>query len=203
MPISISDISYSGNTTVGSAIDKSKFSFTVNYSDDTTSSVTGANTVTPEIIGSVGNNSVTITYEEDGTTLTGTVTIVGTEKLLVNLFDQNDSDVLLTGRFNSSHNAVAYAEGQLCTGYIEAKLGDVFALTSDKSNKTNGYTGVVQMYDSNKTFIGGYNNQTVNWTWSSDYLTGSVEVDSTLSSTAYVRFCVAYTDINSIIITKS
>lgn len=203
VPISISDISYGGDTTVDSAIDKSKFSFTVNYSDGTASSVTGANTVTPATIGAVGDNSVTITYEEDGTTLTGTVTIVGTEKLVVNLFDQNDSDVLLTGRFNSSHNAVAYAEGQLCTGYIEAKLGDVFTLTSDKSNKTNGYTGVVYMYDSNKTFIGGYNNETLNWTWGSDYLTGSVEVDTSLSSTAYVRFCVAYTDINSIVITKT
>lgn len=203
VPISISDISYGGDTTVDSAIDKSKFSFTVNYSDGTASSVTGANTVTPATIGAVGDNSVTITYEEDGTTLTGTVTIVGTEKLVVNLFDKNDADVLLTGRFNSSHNTVAYAEGQLCTGYIEAELGDVFTLTSDKSHKTNGYTGVVQMYDSNKTYIGGYNNETVNWTWSSDCLTGSVEVDSSLSSTAYVRFCVAYTDINSIVITKS
>ena len=60
---------------------------------------------------------------------------------LTNLFDPNDPDVFLRGRINSSGNAVAYADGQLVTGFIQASVGDVFKIETDKSLKTNGYTG--------------------------------------------------------------
>lgn len=78
-PTSISNIVYNGSTTVGSTIDKTKFSFTVNYSNGTTDNITGATTVSPATIEVVGNNLVTITYVENGITLSGTVTVVGTE----------------------------------------------------------------------------------------------------------------------------
>lgn len=203
-PTSISDITYSGDTTVGATIDKSKLSFKVNYSNGTTDTVTGATSVSPATIGIVGNNTVTVTYTEGTVTVSGTVTIIGTAAAVVNLFDATDGDVLDTGRFNSSHNAVAYTAGQLVTGYIEAKVGDTFTLTTDKSLKTNGYTGTVQYHDADKTFIGGYNNANVSensWKWNSDYLSGSITVD--MENTAFVRFCVAYTDMDNIVITKA
>lgn len=128
------------------------------------------------------------------------------------MFDKNDPDVLDTGRFNSSKNAVAYAAGQLCTGYIEGKLGDVFTISSDKANNTNGYTGNVMCYDSDKVAISAltldhtYDNVVVS---SADYKTVTFTIpasypsyDGDFSKTAFVRFCVAYTDIDSIVITK-
>lgn len=207
-PTSISNIIYSGDTTIENAIDKSKFAFTVNYSDGTTSSVNGANTVTPTTIATVGNNTVTITYVENGITLSATTTIVGTAKPIVNLFDKNDSDLLDTGRFNSSMNAVAYQQGQLITGYIKASIGDTFTVVSDKSAKTNGYTGQANVYNESKTVLGGMSNGSTAWTFSADGLTGTITIPSSYSNkdfsgTAYVRFCVAYTDIDSIVITKS
>lgn len=207
-PKSLSNITYSGDTTVESAIDKSKFAFTVNYSDNSTSQVNGANTVTPTTIATVGNNSVTITYVENGITLSATTTIVGTAKPIVNVFDKNDSDVLLTGRLNSSNNAVAYQEGQLVTGYIEAKSGNTFTIITDKSLKTNGYTGQCSTYNTGKTPIMAFTNANPTWSFSTDGLTGTITIPDTYggkdnTATTYVRFCVAYTDIDSIVITKS
>ena len=75
---SISEITYSGDTTIGATIDKSKFSFKVNYSDGTSDTVTGATSVSASTIGVVGENSVTITYMEGTVTVSGTATIVGT-----------------------------------------------------------------------------------------------------------------------------
>ena len=203
VPVSISDITYSGDTTIGATINPAAVSYVVHYSDGSTVTKSGGVTISPSTISALGNNTVTVSYTEDGATFTDTVTIVGTAVPTVNLFDKNDTDVLDTGRFNSSHAAVAYQAGQLITGYIEAKVGDVFTLTSDKANNTNGYTGVVQTYDSNKAYIGGYGAGAPNWTWSTNHLTGIVEIDSSLSGTVYVRFCVAYTDMDNIVITKA
>lgn len=86
-PVSITNISYSGDTTIGAAIDKNKFSFTVNYSNGTTDTVNGATSVSPATIGAVGDNAVTITYTEGATTLTASATIVGTPVPVVNLFN--------------------------------------------------------------------------------------------------------------------
>ena len=210
-PQSISNITYSGDTTVGSTIDKSKFAFTINYSNSTTSTVTGANSVTPTTITTVGNNSVTITYVENGITLTATTIIVGTAKTTVNLFDKNDSDLVDTARFNSSNNAVAYQQGQLATGFIEGQIGDTFTIKSDKSQLTNGYTGTIMLYNASKTPIVGWINQATadgGWTWTSDGLSGTITIPSSYSNTShagttFVRFCIAYTNIDSIVITKS
>jgi hypothetical protein len=70
-----------------------------------------------------------------------------------NLFDLNDADVTLRGRINSSGTAVAYADNQLVTGYISAAVGDVFTVETDKSLKTNSYTGAAATYNSSKTYV--------------------------------------------------
>lgn len=125
-----------------------------------------------------------------------------------NLFNKNDPDVLDTGRFNSSLAAVNFQAGQLITGYIEAKIGDTFTVISDKSAKTNGYTGTMMAYTESKTVISQLTNETTAWNFSDDLLTGTLTIPSSYSTkdftgTAYVRFCVAYTDIDSIIIAKN
>lgn len=209
-PTSLSGITYSGDTTVGAAIDKSKFSFTVNYSNGTTDTVNGATSVTPATIAAVGDNTVTVNYTEGTTTLSGTVTIVGTAVPVANLFDATDADVTDRGRINSSGAAVAYADGMLVTGYIAAKPGDVLTITTDAANTLNSYTGNIGCYKSDKTFINTMTrSHTTNVVTSADALTLTVTIPNGVlnnkdySATEYVRFCVAYTDINSIVITKS
>ena len=143
---------------------------------------------------------------------TFSVKLLNGEGAATNLFDKNDPNVLDTGRFNSSMNAVAYATGQLCTGYIDGKLGDVFTVSSDKANNTNNYTGTVMCYDADKNPIDALTNQhthnnvvvlsdgykTVTFTIPASY--PGQETD--YSKTVFVRFCIAYTDIDSIVITK-
>jgi hypothetical protein len=126
-----------------------------------------------------------------------------------NLFDPNDADVVLKGRFNSSGAAVSYAEGQLVTGYIPASVGDTFVIETDKSLKTNTYTGMVECVTSSKAYISTTIPQGASavWTFSNSDMTGTCTIPSSwsghdYSGTAYVRFCVAYTDINNIVIYK-
>lgn len=211
-PTSISNITYSGDTTIGTAIDKAKFTFTVKYSNGKTDTVTGATSVSPATIGVVGNNAVTVTYTEGATTVSGTVTIVGTAVPVVNLFDKDDSNVLLGGRFNSSKQAVYFADGQVISGYSEGAVGDTFTMTSDKANNLNSYTGTIMCYDANKNPI-----NSVSWrhldigcgSISDDGKTLTITIPQSYDAatsyvgTAYVRFCVAYTDIDSIVITKA
>lgn len=131
----------------------------------------------------------------------------------VNLFDKTDTDMLDRGRINSSHVAVEFADNQLVTGYIEAKVGDTFTITSDKANNANNYTGSINAYDSEKTWLGNQEYPCTTWAWSDDYLTGTITIPETyrysesnivdFTDTAYIRFTVAYTDIDSIVITKS
>lgn len=147
----------------------------------------------------------------------GTSRVIGgaVEPELVNLFDKNDSNVLLGGRINSSHNAVYYAENQLLTGYMEAELGNVITISSDKANNANSYTGSIDMYDSDKKWLGMYswqhihNNTAVS---SDDYKTVTIKIVDTypgqestkapIANTAFFRATVAYTDIDSVVITK-
>ena len=211
---SISNITYNGSKTEGSTIDKSKFSFTVAYNNGTTETVTGATTVSPATI-SLGNNSVTITYVEDGATLTGSITIVGEAKPVVNLFNKNDSDVVIGGRVNSSHNTVYYRDNQLVTGYIEAEVGDVFTVKTDRSNDVsdNAYIGAAYCWDEDKNFVGASMERiTTKWEWNDDYTEGTFTIPSeyrlnssdlrSFEGTAFIRFCVAYDNIDNIVITK-
>jgi hypothetical protein len=160
------------------------------------------------IVADYTNNKITVVGVGRGTSR-----IVTPEAPAVNLFDKNDADVLLAGRFNSSNVAVNYMEGQLCTGYIEAKVGDTFTIVSDKSAKTNGYTGTAVIYDANKSYITmgsqkSVSNQSGYWSWSDDDMTSTLAIlptfwNTDMSGTAWIRFCVAYTDIDSIVINKN
>ena len=131
-----------------------------------------------------------------------------TEPTQINLFDPNDPDVSLRGRINSSGNAVSYADGQLVTGFITGAAGDTFVVETDKSLKTNSYTGGVACYTSAKAYIAqATSGSSTVWTFSNSNMTGTCTIPSTLNGkdytgTAYVRFCVAYTDINNIKIYK-
>ena len=116
VPKSLSNISYNGVTTVGKTIDKSKFTFKVTYSDGTTATKTGAASVTPTTIASVGNNTVTITYTENGTTVTATATIVGTAIPSYSITNH------LTNCVNSN-SATTVNEGSAYSATITAKSG--------------------------------------------------------------------------------
>ena len=212
-PTGISNITYSGDTTVGTTIDKSKFGFTVNYSNGTSTTVTGATSVSPATIGVVGNNTVTITYTEGATSVSGIVTIVGEAKEVVNLFNKDDANIHDTGRFNSSMAVVNGSAGQLVTGYIEAKVGDVFTVKTDKAQNSTSYTGDAMPYDSGKNPLGKIARETpAIVSISSDYLecvytipeSYRINTSTTYdySGTVWIRFCVAYTNKDKIVITK-
>ena len=141
----------------------------------------------------------------------GTSRVIGDTP--VNLFDKNDPDIVDAGRFNSSNNIVAYTAGQLVTGYIEAKVGDTFTVQTDKTLKTSVYACDMMCYNASKAAIDNINAAMTAWTVSDDGLTGTItipasyqfNVDNIVSyeGTAYVRFCVAYTNMDNIVIMKS
>lgn len=121
----------------------------------------------------------------------------------VNLFDPNDSDVTLGARINSSGNVVAYADGQLVTGFISAEDGDVFRIETDKALTTNNYTGDVAYYDSNKTFKAQSTNTVTSvWSFSDSDMTGICTLLPAVTGVGYVRFCIPYTNISNIKIYK-
>ena len=140
------------------------------------------------------------------------ITISAAEKVKVNLFNKDDPDVVLRGRINSSGNAVAYADGQLVTGFIPARVGDVFEIETDHGQNTatggNGWTGTVGCYTSDKTFIGtALGSVLPAWVWNEDITNGTFTVPSSWSNhdysgTVYIRFCLAYTSIDNIKIYK-
>lgn len=142
--------------------------------------------------------------------VTGAISISATaEKAEApNLFDPTDPDVVLRGRFNSAGAAVAYTDNQLVTGFIAAAVGDVFSIETDRSLKANGYTGMVGYYGSAKAYIAQTGNANAQvWAFSNEDATGVCTILQSasghdLSNTAYVRFCVAYTDIGNIKIYK-
>lgn len=167
----------------------------------------------------MGGTDITATAYNGGAisipSVTGNIviTVAAAEKVKVNLFNKDDPDVVLRGRINSSGNAVAYADGQLATGFIPAQVGDVFTIETDHGQTTatggNGYTGVCGCYTSGKAFI----SPTIGaaaaeaWEWNSGVTGGTCTIKATVSSkdysgTGYVRFVLAYTDIESIKIYK-
>lgn len=167
----------------------------------------------------MGGTDITATAYSGGTisipAVTGNIviTVAAAEKVKVNLFDKNDSDVVLRGRINSSGNAVAYADGQLVTGFIPAQVGDVFEIETDHGQTTvtggNGYTGVLSCYTSGKAFISPTIGAaaTEAWDWNSGVTGGTCTIKAAVSSkdysgTGYIRFVLAYADIDNIKIYK-
>lgn len=129
----------------------------------------------------------------------------------VDMFDS--SDATLNARINSSHNAVNYQAGQLVTGYIPVTPDSKIKVVTDKSLKTNGYTGELAIYASDKTPKGASYNSESTWTLSSDKLeqVGAVyqvwdkprtewfvASDVNEKPTYYIRICIPYNDINNI-----
>lgn len=149
-PSSISNITYSGDTTVGASIDKSKFSFTVSYSNGTTDTITGASSVAPATISAVGNNTVTITYTEGSTTLTGTTTIVGTPVPVVNLFNANRTIATGTAAdyiYNHLDESKVYTNVVYSTAAFNASACTVSGVTADGLTvKESGLGGVTVAY---------------------------------------------------------
>ena len=136
------------------------------------------------------------------------ITVSAKQKEATNLFDASDPDVFLRGRINSSGEAVAFADGQLVTGFIPAAVGDTFVVETDKSLKTNGHTGAVSYYGTSKAYIyQSSQGSTAVWTFTDSDLVGVCKIPTAISvhdltATSYVRFCVAYTDIDNIKIYK-
>ena len=157
-PTSISDIAYSGDTTVGAALDASKFSFTVSYSNGTTDTVNGATSVSPETIGAVGNNTVTVTYVEGGTTLSGTVTIVGTAVPVANLLNLDREYVSGTdGEYLTSNldESKAYLNAYYGDRTFNASSCTASNVTEDSVTvKESGIGGVCVAYPVNVADIG-------------------------------------------------
>lgn len=89
------------------------------------------------------------------------------------------------------------------TGFIPAADGDVFRIETDTSLKANNYTADVAYYDSGKTYKAQSTNaNTAVWSFSDSDMTGICTLSSTVTGVGYVRFCIAYTDIDSIKIYK-
>lgn len=151
------------------------------------------------------------------------ITVTTALKPIVNLFQKTPSKqststaevpgdtVYLGARLNSSHNAVYQADDQLVTRPIPATKGDVFHITTDKANNSNNYKGTAWYYDANGNYINECTRQYYEdtlWSWDSGYLNGTLRVEDypsyslDVTDVAYVRFCLAYTDIDNIVISK-
>ena len=162
----------------------------------------------------MGGTDITSTAYSNGVILIPAVTgaivisVSAKQKEPLNLFDASDPDVFLRGRINSSGEAVAFADGQLVTGFIPAAVGDTFVVETDKSLKTNGHTGSVSYYGTGKAYIyQSSQGSTAVWTFTDSDLVGVCKIPTAISGhdltgTSYVRFCVAYTDIDNIKIYK-
>lgn len=142
---SLSNLSYTGTTTVGQNIDISAISYTVIYSDGSTSSRTGGVTVSPAAIQQVGNNAVAVSYTEGGITVTGSLTITGTAPpvaMLLNL-DRTEAtaaaDSLIpfdtTKYYKNIANGTAKGYNANCTVY--SKSSDSISM---KESGTGGIT---------------------------------------------------------------
>lgn len=77
-PISISNIIYHGDTTIGATIDVTRFEFTATYSDGTAKTIMGATSVSPNVL-SNASNLVTVTYTEEGVSVNATCNISAIE----------------------------------------------------------------------------------------------------------------------------
>lgn len=145
-PTSISNIAYSGDTSVGATLDKSKFSFTVHYNNGTSANKTGATSISPTTVGAVGNNTVTVNYTENGTTVSGTITIVGTAQ-------EPDNEILKswTGISDQTvYNGVGYSSG--------SRLGSGGTLSTQSGAVVSGFIpyngGTIEFRVPNTTLTG-------------------------------------------------
>ena len=142
---SISNLSYTGTTTVGQNIDISAISYTVIYSDGSTSSRTGGVTVSPASIQQAGNNTVAVSYTEGGITVTGSLTITGTAPPVATLLNLDRTEATAaadslipfdtTKYYKNIANGTAKGYNANCTVY--SKSSDSISM---KESGTGGIT---------------------------------------------------------------
>ena len=92
-----------------------------------------------------------------------------TEPAPVNLFDKNDADVVIGGRFNSSRGVTADQTEALVTGYIPATAADLLHVVTNKANNSTAQVGAAQLYDSGKNYIGIYISPKASQKWDTKY----------------------------------
>lgn len=191
--------------TVGTTTESAVFGIIADYNDaeNTKITVVGVGRGTSRV---VDKNGSAVFYPDES----GGTDIPDAPIPSVNLFDKNDSDIVDTGRFNSSNNVVTGVAGQLVTGFIEAKVGDVFTIKTDRALDSGSYSCDAMMYKSDKSVLDNLNNATTTWELSSDKLTGVFTLPATypnwsvtFEETAFVRFSIAYTNIDNIDIRKA
>ena len=149
-PTGISNVNYSGTTTVGANIDVNAFTYTITYSDTSTESKSSPVTVSPVTIQQVGSNTVRVTYTEDIYSVYTDITIVGTAAPVVNLLNMNRTyDVLATGTniSNALSESVAYKNILYSTSNGYAKSCTVNSYTADSlSMKESGDSSICVAY---------------------------------------------------------
>lgn len=118
--------------------------------------------------------------------------------------------VYLGARINSSRNVVFHDYTQLVTRPIAVSYGDILSIETDLANGPHiNYKGTASFYDINGTYIASISTKYYDgtrWNWDSAYKKGTLKVESPpeadISGAAYVRFTLAYTNIDNIVITK-
>ena len=157
VPTSLYDVSYTGDLTEGSVVDKSKLTFTVEYSDGSTKIITGASSVQPETFiideGSTNTAIVTVNYTEGGITVSGIyVNFVNKaetdtpETTVANLADPTSADWLTDKRFSTS--SISSATGGIITNHIPCKKGDTIRVKGLNMNVNLGGSGArIRLYN--------------------------------------------------------
>lgn len=165
VPTALYNVSYTGELTEGNVIDKSKLTFTVEYSDGSTKMITGASSVQPEtfIIDEDSDNTVTVTvnYIEGAVTVSGiyvnTVNKAESdapEVTVTNLADPTSADWLTDSRFSTS--SISSATGGIITNYIPCTHGDTVRVKGLKINTVLGGSSTrVRMYNGTTVIDGG------------------------------------------------
>lgn len=177
--------------------------------------------ITPDSGYTLDGASVSITM--NGTDITSTVYSAGTisiasvtgalvisvtavPSVTQNLFDVSQAEV--NTRMSSNGATAAYGTTQLTTGYIAVTGTDVIQLTSDLTQDTNNYTGMISVFDSSKAHLKQAGKANGNWTWNGDKTAGSFNISGlsaagvTVANIRYCRICIAYTDAANISVTK-
>ena len=117
--------------------------------------------------------------------------------------------VYIGGRVTSAYQVQLWSDGtgQLVTRPIPFVVGDTFSVSTDRANNVNNYVGCAYFYDANGNGIKRattHESIGIYWFWDNQYKTGRLETGSItdIENAAFVRFTLAYTDINNIKITK-
>lgn len=163
-PTSITNITYSGATTVETTIDTNAITYTIGYSDGSSNTLSGGVTVSPTTIQQVGNNTVEVSYTADGVTVSENIIIVGTAKPVENLFNLDRTYTTLPSNGNimtALDDTKAYTN-VLMTGVASstATSCSVSDVTSDSVTVTeSGSGGIYVVYPINLSGLsaGTYN----------------------------------------------